>query len=632
MRKFPVVLSLLSVAVLSGCGISTVPAGVSNPASGASIKGSVHGGQQPVGGATVQLMVPNLTQYGGTPTSIATTTTNTAGGFTLPGYTCPANSGNVYLLVKGGNSGSGTNTALGEAALLGPCSGLSSATFINVSEVTTVATAYALAPFAVVTAAATSIGAPLSNLQGLTNAIGPFNNLVNIQTGNARGPADISGLVLPQAELNTLADILASCVNTNGATTSTAACGMLFADATPAGGVAPVDTFQAALDIALNPANNASALYGLATASVPFQPVMTATPNDFAIGIQYTGGQITGSYGTDGVAIDSAGNAWIVTGNTANVHSLTEISPAGVYVSGTTGYGSTTLSSPQGIAIDATNNVYVTDANNNKVYKFASNGSLTSTFAPASLSVPLGIVIDTDNSLWVVDNGSTSVTHITAAGLEAAGSPFAAHTVGNDIALNSAGNWSADFVSGTGANGYLVNIPTGATASISYPLAGHGQGVAIDRNAYIWYTTDSSTGGTLGKINAAGVASFTPVATPGQFSPLEVFLDGADNVLLNTQNNNALNTPGALLEYSNAGVLISPASGITANATLPDSGDVPEGIAVDGSGNLWTTGYMLDANDNAQPNAVVTELVGFAAPVVTPIAVAAKNNALGTRP
>ncbi len=620
--------------MLDGCGMEVSGGGVSSASSSLALSGSVHGGQQPVTGSTITLMVPGTSSYGSAPTVLASTTSTGLGGFTLPGYTCPANSGDVYLLSSGGNSGSGVNSALVEAALLGPCSSLSAATFIQVTEVTTVAAAYALAPFAAVTATSTGIGAPMTNQQGLTNAFAAANNLAPFTGGYAQAPSAVAGLVLPQAEMDTLANILASCVNSSGSTAATAPCGMLFTAATPLGGVAPVDTFQAALNIALNPGRNTSALFALSTPSAPYQPALTTAPNDFSVGIRYTGGGITGSYGTNGMAIDSLGNAWIVTGNTANVHSLTEISPAGVYLSGTTGYGSSVLSGPQGIAIDAANNVYVTDTSASKVFKFASNGSLTSTFAPASLSGPLGIVLDTDSTLWIANNSSAKVSHLTAAGVDAAGSPFTASAYPFDIALNAAGNWTVDFNNGGGGNGFLTNIysNSGLIADQQYPVTGHAQGVAIDRSGYVWYTTVSNSGSTLGRENGTGGTSFTPVALPAQYQGLEVFVDGLNTVWLNTQAAVSSANPGAVLRYSSAGALISPSTGYTANGAVVTSGDVPEGLAVDGSGNLWVTGYIFDANYNAQPNAYVTELIGIAGPVVTPIVVAAAGGTLGTRP
>ena len=77
---------------------------------------------------------------------------------------------------------------------------------------------------------------------------------------------------------NTLANILAACVNTPG---TTSACSTLFTNALPGGttGTQPTDTATAAIDIAHNPAANITALYGLATANPPFSPALSAQPN-----------------------------------------------------------------------------------------------------------------------------------------------------------------------------------------------------------------------------------------------------------------------------------------------------------------------------------------------------------------
>jgi hypothetical protein len=104
----------------------------------------------------------------------------------------------------------------------------------------------------------------------------------------AQAATSIPGAILPTAELNTLADILAACVNSIG--TSSTGCSSLTFLATPPGGVAPADTFQAAIDIALNPGNNAAALAGLVSPSAPYQPTLTSAPTDFALGIVYDGG------------------------------------------------------------------------------------------------------------------------------------------------------------------------------------------------------------------------------------------------------------------------------------------------------------------------------------------------------
>ena len=49
----------------------------------------------------------------------------------------------------------------------------------------------------------------------------------------------------------------------------------------------------------------------------------------------------------------------------------------------------------------------------------------------------------------------------------------------------------------------------------------------------------------------------------------------------------------------------------------------PSGIAIDGSGDVWVSN---------NGNSTVSEFIGAATPVVTPLSVGVKNSTLGTRP
>ena len=92
-----------------------------------------------------------------------------------------------------------------------------------------------------------------------------------------------------------------------------------------------------------------------------------------------------------------------------------------------------------------------------------------------------------------------------------------------------------------------------------------------------------------------------------------IAVDGSGNVWIANYGGNS-----AVSEFSSSGVAISPATGYQGGGP-----SYPDGIAVDGSGNVWLSGGV---------NANVTEFIGGAAPVVTPLAVGVKNNMLGTRP
>jgi hypothetical protein len=178
-------LTALCVSLL-GCG-----AGVSSssgPLSGGALRGSVHGGQQPIVGATIQLYAAGTAGYGSSATPLLTSavTTDATGSFSITGdYTCPSSTSQVYLVATGGNPGlaPGTNNAaIALMAALGPCGlhggeyTLDPNSFITINEVTTVASVYALAAF--MGGDAAHVGTSSTNAVGLANSFALVNNLV----------------------------------------------------------------------------------------------------------------------------------------------------------------------------------------------------------------------------------------------------------------------------------------------------------------------------------------------------------------------------------------------------------------------------------------------------------------------
>lgn len=174
--------------MLAGCAGSTGTAVVSEATGQLRLKGGVHGGQQPVVGATIQLMAAGTSGYGGNavPLLTSTVTTDAGGMFTITGeYTCPSGTTQVYLLATGGNPGLPGNQTNPDLALmtgLGACGDLTASTFIAVNEVTTVATAYALAGYMTGVTQLSSSGTPRAQ-QGLENASGTIGRMVDVMRG-----------------------------------------------------------------------------------------------------------------------------------------------------------------------------------------------------------------------------------------------------------------------------------------------------------------------------------------------------------------------------------------------------------------------------------------------------------------
>ena len=197
------------------------------------LQGLVNGGRaQAIVGARVYVLQVNTTGYGSPSLSLLTSATGNPsdsigyyaltgeyGGFSIAGdYTCTSGH-QVYLYVRGGNSGgNGANSSIGLMASLGVCPAAGNFTstqpFVFVNEVTTVAAAYAMVDVTTDPTHASGSGVPVA-ATGVANAA----NLVRVATGlaNATLPSDPDAKV-PQSKINTLANILSACINTNGPT------------------------------------------------------------------------------------------------------------------------------------------------------------------------------------------------------------------------------------------------------------------------------------------------------------------------------------------------------------------------------------------------------------------------------
>ena len=609
-------LLLASCAFLfAGCSaapgfISTSP--VSSFASGTALHGRVHGGQNPISGANVYLYAVSAGGYGNASTSLLKSpgyvTTDSNGNFSITGEinTCPAGA-QVYIYALGGNPGlaSGTNnTAAGLLAGLGSCSALAASQFIFVNEVSTVATAYALAGYAT---DATDISSSNSTLAttGVANAFKTITNLETLSTGTALAttPAANGGNgTVPQAEINTLANILAACINTTSA--SSTPCTKLFSNAMN-GSKSPTDAATAAINIAHNPGANIANLFALQGSSPPFIPDVATQPNDFTLVISYTGTAGCTLDGVEGIAADAQGDIWVANDS---VNSICEFSPLGgpAQAVAITGNG---LSAPQNIAIDGSGYIWVTSVNSSALSSFTSTGAAVTSTTSGGLDGPSAIAIDGSNNVWVtnVGVGIAGLTEFsTSSGAPSAitGDPFGTSVLGQPVAVavDINGNaWVGDY--GT-INEFSASSPStistytgGGMSNDDDPTA-----IAFDPSGNIWvaYTISSSTP-SISEFNSSGgaISGSSGYTGGGLGEPVAVAVDSNGNVWVG-------NEGGTISEFSPSGAALSPDTGYGYGSSQA----VSSYLVIDGSGNIWGTGI----------GQTFSEWVGLAAPVVTPMA------------
>ena len=208
-------------------------------------------------------------------------------------------------------------------AALGRCGSINVHTPVIINEVTTAGSVYALAQFLSTTISGT-VGTPATNAAGLADAFANVPNLVDVASGSALSTTPGGGGTAPEGNLNTIANALGACVQSNGA--SSAQCkelfdcalpGAVFNDGACSGGIGTVaDTLAAALTIALNAARiSVAGIFDVATQANLYSPALASAPHDWSMPLNF--GPTGSNFGfPDGVAIDSSGHVWVANNGT----------------------------------------------------------------------------------------------------------------------------------------------------------------------------------------------------------------------------------------------------------------------------------------------------------------------------
>jgi len=291
----------------------------------------------------VTLYAAGSTGYGSAPTTLGTKASSPLGSFSIS-YAKPATSRLLYLVATGGNAGLGVNGAIKLMAVYGLSSSLPPGS-VAINELTTAAAVWPTAQF-VTAGTPQNLGTSSTNAKGLTNALAGIKNLVNVSTGqlssflptSARcSAAPPPANCLTERKLDALADVLAACVHSSGPSGAFPTdCSSITSASPPCDQLLcytkATNTLGAAINEALNPTvvsplSHKSLPFNLVTSGSPFQPIPASTPNDLTLGLNY----VTPA-ATNGIAIDAAGNAWVVS------NGLLEFGPSGALLSPATGF------------------------------------------------------------------------------------------------------------------------------------------------------------------------------------------------------------------------------------------------------------------------------------------------------
>jgi hypothetical protein len=364
------------------------------------------------------------------------------------------------------------------------------------------------------------------------------------------------------------------------------------------------------------------------------------------------------------ITIDGSGNLYVADEKNDEIREITQagvvttIAGAPKVQGHSDGTGANaSFNSPLGVAVDSSGNVYVTDANNDAIRKIAPGGVVTTiagkatvegstdgTGTSAEFGNPFGICADSSGNLYVGDAANNTVRKVTPGGgvTTFAGTPGAGNANGtggaaqfygpSGIATDSSGNvYVADqdndlirkitpagvvttLAGGAGSSGSADG--TGSAAQFYFPF-----GVAVDSSGNV-FVADSSNN-TIRKITPGGVVT-TVAGTPlvvgisngtgaaASFNaPVGIAVDGNDNLYVTEQENQDVR------KITAAGVVTTlagtPGSTGSADGTGPAAKfDLPAGIVVDGSGNVFVADGTNAEIRKITPAGVVTTIAGSA--------------------
>ena len=258
----------------------------------------------------------------------------------------------------------------------------------------------------------------------------------------------------------------------------------------------------------------------------------------FLPGSQSTIGGAISSPG--GVAVDASGNLYI-TDHVDDVV-LKETYSGGTYTASTIASSSNGIASPGGVAVDGAGNVFIVDYNNNNVYEAARSGSgYAVSLVITSLREPSGIAVDASGDVFVADSVGSQVFRETP----------------------SAGSYSRTVVASS-SNGLVAPA-----------------GVAVDGSGNV-YITDP--GGPAVYMETPNGSGYTQTAIGSSWeSPQGIAVDATGRVFVSDDGaaDVVVETPTGGGSFAQT---VLPASGLTA----------PSGVAVDGSGNVYIADYSAN--------------------------------------
>ena len=255
----------------------------------------------------------------------------------------------------------------------------------------------------------------------------------------------------------------------------------------------------------------------------------------------YNGPATSASFHPAGVAVDASGNLFIADGSFL----IRKVSASGIMTTvaglgGGSGLGdggpaiSASLFIPNGVALDASGNLFIADEGNTRIRKVSASGVITTVAGngtvgfsgdggpatSASLNDPTGVAVDTSGNLFIAEHNNNRIRKVSVSGI-------------------------VTTVAGNGADGFSGDGGPATSASLSHPY-----GVAVDTSGNLFIS--DSYNNRIRKVSASGVITTVagggtgglgdggPATSAALYTPLGVVVDASGNLFIADSQNSRI--------------------------------------------------------------------------------------------